>query len=393
MNSLRVLKRELSSMRNNSFEMLIFFVTGRCNAKCHHCFYWENLGPTHVGLSLEKIEKVAHSMPNFGTLLLSGGEPTLRSDLPEIIKIFRRNNNIRNVSVPTNGLLPERIADLAERIAQIDPEMYVTFNLSIDGFSELHDQIRGVPGNYDSAMKTLRKINELEQDYPNLRTYVNSVICADNLEEIVPFANFVREERLADAHYFEIIRGDPPEVRLKAVPPEKLSYIYESVTPIQEYYLSRDAKRRRQGLMAAWRYISDVGNLLNKYRHQWRIHSYDTQWDFTCMAGESIGVIDYNGQTRICELREDNVNLADFDYDFSKAWDSVTLRREATIAKTHTCDCTHTCFINTSMRQDFSARFWDAPWLFFKYKIGKIWKDEFTIDSYYPHQEPEGITN
>ncbi len=326
-------------------------------------------------------------MPSFGTLLLSGGEPTLRSDLPELVRIFRTNNAIRNVSIPTNGLLPERIADIAEQIAQIDPDLFVTFNLSIDGFSELHDEIRGVPGNFDSAIKTLRLIRNLGQKYGNLQAYVNSVICADNYKEVVPFAKFIQSEELADAHYFEIIRGDPPEVRLKAVPPDELRKVYEGVTPIQESYIYRDINRRRSGIIAQWRKLSDVGNLLNRYRHQWRIHSLNTKWDFTCMAGEAIGAIDYNGQTRICELREDNVNLADFDYDFSQAWNSAVLRKEAQIAKSHACDCTHTCFINVSMRQDFSARFWEAPWLFLKYKTGNLWENDFSFNGNHSNKE------
>ncbi len=381
MKSLQVLKREIKAMRHTSFETLIFFVTGRCNAKCGHCFYWENLGPKHFGLTLENIEKVAISMPDFGTLLLSGGEPTLRSDLPELISIFYAHNNIRTVSIPTNGLLPERIANIAEEIAQISPDLSVTFNISIDGFAETHDRIRGVPGNFDAAVRTLQMIRALEQHYPNVYTYVNTVIIADNYDEIIPFANYIFTEKLADAHYFEIVRGDPPEVRLKAVPPDKLRYVYEKVLPIQELYLTRIVGRSRKGILKMWRQVADIGNLLNRYRHQWRIHSLDTQWDFACTAGESIGVIDYNGNTRICELREDSVNLADFDYDFIEAWNTINLRKEASIAKSHTCDCTHTCFINASMRQDFTARFWTAPWLYFRYKTGRFW-NEFVVDSH-----------
>jgi MoaA/NifB/PqqE/SkfB family radical SAM enzyme len=387
LNSLRILRKEIGAMRAHSFETLIFFVTGVCNARCHHCFYWENLGPANVGLPLDKIERVASSMPDFGTLLLSGGEPTLRSDLPQLVEIFRRKNHIRNVSIPTNGLLPKRIAATAEAVAKIDPELYVSFNLSIDGFADTHDKIRGVPGNYEKSLETMALIQELAQTYPNLRVYINTVICADNYDEVVPFARHMQELALADAQFFEIVRGDPPEVRMKAVPPDKLRAVYEGVLPIQEKYLSRDARRRRSGLLARWRQVSDIGNMINKYRHQWLVHANQAKWDFSCMAGEAIAAIDYNGNTRICELRNDNVNLADFDYDFEKAWNSATLRREASIAKSHACDCTHTCFLNVSMRQNFKARFWDAPRLYYQYKKGKLWRDDFIPDSYNPNAQ------
>ena len=62
-------------------------------------------------------------MPPFRTLLLSGGEPTLRKDLPDLVSVFLKHNRIRTVSVPTNGLLPQRISALAGAIAGIDPNL------------------------------------------------------------------------------------------------------------------------------------------------------------------------------------------------------------------------------------------------------------------------------
>ena len=364
---------ELAVMRHHSFEMLIFFVTGRCNARCHHCFYWKNLGPASVGLSLENIEKLARSMPPFRTLLLSGGEPTLRSDLPQLVEIFRTNNRIQNVSVPTNGLLPDRIAGLARSIAALDPQLHVTFNLSIDGFAEIHDRIRGVPGNFEASIRTIENLRRVAEECPNLQVLVNTVICADNYEQVVSFARHIKSTGLVDGHFFEIVRGDPPDVRVKAVPPEELREIYRALIPIQESYLVRETLRRRRGFLSLWRRVTDVGNLINRYRHQWAAHSLGTRWDFPCMAGEGIGVVDYNGQIRICELREDSVDLADYDYDFSQAWHSAIPRNEAVIAKTHVCDCTHTCFLGVSMRQDFSARFLKAPWLYLLYKTRRLW--------------------
>jgi len=153
--------RELSLVRRPAFDMLIFFVTGRCNSRCRHCFYWRNLGAIHEGLTLEAIETISRTMPTFSTLLLSGGEPTLRSDLPQIVEIFRRKNQIQSVSVPTNGLRFDSIATIARQISELDADLLVTFNVSIDGFSEVHDHIRGVPGAYDSAMKTLHALRQV----------------------------------------------------------------------------------------------------------------------------------------------------------------------------------------------------------------------------------------
>lgn len=365
--------RELAVMRQHSFDMLIFFVTGQCNARCQHCFYWRNLGSTHEGPSLDDVMKLAESIPPFRTLLLSGGEPSLRGDLVQLVDIFRRSSQIQNVSVPTNGLLPDRIAGAAEAIAALDRGLYVTINVSIDGFEGTHDRIRGVPGNFRSALRTIEKLRQLSSQHSNLRVLINTVICADNLGEVVDFAQYVKSNELADGHFFEIIRGEPRDVRIKAVPPQELREIYRALLPIQEHYVSREARYKRKGVAGVWRQVTDMGNLVNRYQHQWAVHSMGAKWDYPCAAGEAIGVVDYDGGLRICELRETCVDLPAYDFDFSEAWNSAVLRQEARTAKTHVCDCTHTCFLGISMRQDFRARFLKAPWLYLRYKTGRLW--------------------
>lgn len=312
-------------------------------------------------------------MPSFRTLLLSGGEPTLRSDVPQLIETFHSTNQIRNVSVPTNGLLPHRIARCAVEVAQIDPQLRVTFNVSIDGPAHIHDPIRGVPDAFASAMQTVETLRDVADKYDNFRVLLNTVICADNYGQLVSFAEHMGSTGLLDGHFFEIIRGDPFRADVKAVPSDALREIYKSLVPIQEHYLVREARRCRRGLLGLGRQVADIGTLINRYRHQWAAFSLNRRWDFPCTAGESITVIDYDGRMRVCELRQAAVDLADYDYDFSEAWSSTIMRSEAATAKTHVCDCTHTCFLGASMRQHFFARFVQAPWLYVLYKTGRLW--------------------
>ena len=93
---------------------LVYFITDACNAKCKHCLLadgahpgWEE--PSMVyrkqELSLEEIDKVTASMGKGSLMFLlpTGGEPFLRKDIGEIIKIFHKNTGVRNVGIPTNG--------------------------------------------------------------------------------------------------------------------------------------------------------------------------------------------------------------------------------------------------------------------------------------------------
>src|SRR5574341_1302680 len=96
----RVRRRELRS--------LFLFVTSRCNSLCRTCFYFDKLN-SRDDLSFEEIERISATAPTFERLWISGGEPFLRDELAEILGMFARRNHVRNVNLPTNGLLPERI--------------------------------------------------------------------------------------------------------------------------------------------------------------------------------------------------------------------------------------------------------------------------------------------
>jgi MoaA/NifB/PqqE/SkfB family radical SAM enzyme len=364
----------LQTMRQHRFDFLIFFVTGKCNARCQHCFYWKNLGPAHAGPSLPEIEKLARSMPAFRLLVISGGEPTLRDDLTAIVSTFRQHNGIENVIVPTNGLLPDRVARMAEALAQIDPGLHISIHLSLDGFADTHDRIRGVPGAFDRVIETATRVSELRDALPNLRLTVNTVILADNLDEVVPLADFLKERLSLDDHTFEIVRGQPVEERLKQIPPDRLRQLLEQVLDVQCGYAARARPGEPTGIDRLWRRISTIGVLVYQYRLQWRVFTGAGQWDFPCQAGEAIGVVDYNGEYRICELRQQAVPLADFGWDFEKARSSQAILAERRVAKQHVCDCTHMCFLTTSLRQSARARFLTAPALYLKYRItGRIW--------------------
>jgi molybdenum cofactor biosynthesis enzyme MoaA len=364
---LQTLKREWTILHRREFDFLIFFVTGQCNARCQHCFYWQHLGAGHNGLAIEDVERLARSMPHFRTLLLSGGEPTLRTDLVDVIRPFREHNHIQYVSIPTNGLLSERIAELAGQLAQALPDVEVSFNLSLDGFAELHDRIRGVPSAFEHVKHTLQLLALQKQVCPNLRTTINSVILGDNCDQIVELAREVQRWGLVDGHFFEVVRGFPRDERLKIISPEVLWRVYGELLQIQESYI-RQQGGSRKGWRRWWSYVAKLGGLIYQYRRQWEVFVGERRWDYPCLAGDVIAVVDYDGSMRVCELREASVSLPKHGFDFERARADAAFRSERQIAKTHTCDCTHVCFMVTSLHFDLFTRFVRVPLSYALYK-------------------------
>ena len=98
---------------------LIHFVTEVCNLRCSHCFdYFYEEGPKRkpYELTLDEIDKMTRSLGELLLLLPTGGEPFLRSDLPKIIELYYKNCHLRNVGMPTNGSLTEKVVSGVKEI-------------------------------------------------------------------------------------------------------------------------------------------------------------------------------------------------------------------------------------------------------------------------------------
>ena len=129
---------------------VILFVTSRCNAFCRTCFYHAELNQPG-DLTFAQIEKVSRTMPPITDLWLSGGEPTLRRDVSEIIDTFAKQNGVERVIIPTNGLIKSRAYDVVDRALSHNPQLDLYLNIALDGYGDTHDRIRGVPGNWEKA--------------------------------------------------------------------------------------------------------------------------------------------------------------------------------------------------------------------------------------------------
>src|SRR5882724_5459963 len=103
-----------STRREKRLGTVILFVTSRCNAFCKTCFYHEELNQPG-DLTFAQIEKISRTMPPITDLWLSGGEPTLRRDVSEVIGTFTKNNGINRLIIPTNGLIKSRVYEIVDR--------------------------------------------------------------------------------------------------------------------------------------------------------------------------------------------------------------------------------------------------------------------------------------
>jgi len=340
-------------------DLVILFVTSICNARCRTCFYWLELN-RKGDLSYDELSRLSSTMPHFEDLWLSGGEPFLRKELTDIIALFYNNNHIRGVRIPTNGLPTEQTLKSVKSIIELCPELQLEIDISVDGFAEAHDRIRDVPGNFKKALDTLRELEILRQQTPNLTLYVNSVITSENRNEIVHLGDYFRDNFDLDGHYFQIIRGEPKDPSLQAISAEELKTTYQNLLPLNTHYISKPPRAGTGKFDSVRRAFWRAGYEFT-YDAQLRNYANHTKWRMPCTAGQTSMVIDYNGDVRVCELRKPIGNLRNYGMNFEKFWESMDRQREVRQVKADQCFCTHICFMYDSMRHSKRVMLWELP--------------------------------
>jgi MoaA/NifB/PqqE/SkfB family radical SAM enzyme len=339
-------------MRKRQFNSLFLFVTSRCNSLCRTCFYFDKLNSTD-DLTTEQIERIAQTAPPFRKLWLSGGEPFLRPDLAEIVAMFVRRNGVRNVNLPTNGLLPEKIFPTMDRMLELCPETSIDLNFSLDGLEKTHDSIRGVPQNFVRTLGTIRKAAQRYAGIRRLRRNVLTVITRENYREIEQLALRLKESSEIDGHYFEVIRGQAPDLTLKNLTKDAVTDLHRRLMPFHRYYADALFANLPLGVRQLAR-IYYLGNLRFHFDLHERCLESPQAWPMPCTAGETSIVIDHNGRFRACEMRGIVGNLRDYDFDVRRALESEEMRREINSIPQANCWCTHSCFIQESSK--FSAK-------------------------------------
>jgi len=159
-----------------------FEVTLRCNASCGFCDYWK----TDPKARASELKSFADAARFFNPMLVTftGGEPTLRRDLEEIVAGVDHAIQLKYITLITHGgmLTPERAASLwAAGVNQ--------FNISLDYLDGRHDVARGIPGLTEKIMTTIPAMRSRGID--NVR--FNTVIKNDNLDQILPIVARAQE--------------------------------------------------------------------------------------------------------------------------------------------------------------------------------------------------------
>ena len=316
--------------------LLNILVTSVCDMRCTHCFFTEQLDDAprkKLQMTTREIERISETLGgNLGVLILAGGEPFTRKDLPEIARAFYSNNHLESIYITSNGQIQKRIFPDVTRILQECPRLNVTMALGSDGLKEQHDRIRQKPGSWDIVIDTARRLQSMKQDYPRLDVQTCTCFMNSNQDTIFEWYDFLKYDLKPDKVNFNYIRppaADAKELEIDGARYAKLAAMI-------------DEDSRRGSIKN--HYAGDIGFFkaaLDVYMHGLIARTQETQQaQLTCYAGTAGGVIYDEGTVSSCENLEPVGNLRDFDWNFRKLWFSPAMQARRKQAADG-CFCTH----------------------------------------------------
>ncbi len=175
--------------------IVVWNITRKCNLKCVHCYNDSGTDKPANELTTEEAKSVLDDLAQFGvpSVLFSGGEPLMRTDLFDLIE-YAHTKRLRTV-ISTNGTLIT--AETARRIkgGQVS---YV--GISLDGMGPVNDQFRGVSGAFDRAVRGIRYCRDV-----GVRVGLRLTLTRRNVQDLEALFELFGKEQIERACFYHLV--------------------------------------------------------------------------------------------------------------------------------------------------------------------------------------------
>ncbi len=316
--------------------VLNILITSVCDMRCVHCFFTEELNDKSRKknqLTTENLHRISETLGGrLPVLIIAGGEPFTRKDLPEVVRAFYENNQLESVYLMSNGGIQQRIMPDVTRILDECPNLNVTVALGIDGLKEEHEKIRGKAGSWDKAIDTARQLQAIRKEIPRLDVQTCTCFMNSNQERIFEWYDFLRYELKPDKINVNYIRppaAQPAELNIDLNRYRQLAAL---IAEDSRNALIRNHYAGKNGFFKA---------AIDIHMHEVIARTEEQQKaQLTCHAGNTGGVIYDEGTVSSCENLAPVANLRDYDWNFQALWQSPEMAKRRAHARSG-CFCTH----------------------------------------------------
>lgn len=298
---------------------LTIISTYRCNSRCQMCYIWKNPTDQKEEVSIETLSKLPGGFDN---LNVSGGEPTLRRDLSEMVDELYPKARILEIS--SNGLQPKRLEPIIKRY----PDIKVRF--SVEGNEATNNAIRGEKNGFRTKLDGIRMLREAGGTDLGFAM----VIQDENADQLVRVYELARSEGIELAtstlhNAWQFYKND--------------NYFYNRMTPAKEV----------EGLITAMLRTNKVKNWFRAYLNLGlieKILGHDRL--IPCTAGSDFAFVDPWSDVWACNVRSDLPlgNLA------RQEWSEIIGSNQARTTLGKVRACSQNCWMVTTARTAMRSR-------------------------------------
>lgn len=193
----KLLKKDLLARLGERYPVkprtLNLLINDTCNAQCQMCNIWER--PPGDALTPDELQEILSDslFEELNYIGVSGGEPTLRPDLPEVFKaIVEARPDLDGTGIITNGLVDDVVINRVEKSGNIVADAGIDFSVmvSLDGVGEVHDRVRGTDGAFENSVEVLRYF----RDQTEFHALAGCTITSDNVWDVYELREFCHNE-------------------------------------------------------------------------------------------------------------------------------------------------------------------------------------------------------
>ena len=323
-----------------------FYITARCNLTCEQCnIIYANSDVREC--RLDEIEKIAANLSKVGVaiVLLTGGEPFVRKDLPEIVRAFHRQGI--HVRMQTNGLASEEALAACVKYGGND------ISISLDSLrSEVQDSINGqFAGSWKKALETIAKVT---RHLPKKRSFAafGCVLSPHNLEDVEEVIRF----GTAIGWHTSLV---PIHITHKTKPMNFRTYDQHLAFQPEDYprvdaLMDKFKKMKREGFLIydSDEYLENIKTFVRNDPISWRRHNDDV-----CDSPKMYFAIIPNGDFAVCcDHRLPGGKVPTQSVNFPEIYRSREFRdRAVQVAKA--CEG---CMFGSYPEITITARYWEA---------------------------------
>jgi MoaA/NifB/PqqE/SkfB family radical SAM enzyme len=302
-------------------------VTFKCPSRCMTCNVTSRKAQE---LSPEEYRKIFRSLgTNAYWVTISGGEPFLRPDLPDIIDAICEESSPGIINIPTSGTVHAHLYKFLPRILKKTKGRQLTLNFSLDEIGERHDQIRRTPKNWEKTLESLRFARSLQPDFPHLTVGIHTVISIYNVDRL-PVIYEELQKLAPDSYITEIAeeRGELLTLGSGITPPP------DQYANAVNYIISRIRSRQHRG------FASIISGFRLKYYDLVKKTIAERRQVIPCYAGTASCHIAADGEVWGCCVRaESSGNLRDVDYNFAEIWKTAAAQEFRKSVRRRECYC------------------------------------------------------